>query len=137
MFCGQCGTERTSEDARFCRSCGADLAASVPPSVTEQRDNAEEVTTVRPVVMDPRNTAQLTPPTVSLGGWPAPTAAPAPAHPSPSSYSASSARGFAPSPAGSSPAAGESRLPLYAAALVLLVVGGLIGYVAVTWLLPL
>lgn len=137
MFCGQCGTERTSEDARFCRSCGADFAPPVPPSRTEQHNDPGEVTAVRLVWPDSEETAQLAPaPAAPLGGWTAATPASSP-EASPHRYPAGVVAGPTLSPAESPATSGGSRLPLFAGALVLLVVGGLIGYVAVTWLLPL
>lgn len=156
MFCGQCGTERASENARFCRSCGADFAASVPSSFTAQRDDPGGVKAAAPVVpeaadqrdhspvrldeVDPMTTAQFTPPSsvpVGRRTTAAPAAASAsPPHPVQQSYPADNAWNPSPSPPESSRAAWERRLPLFAAAFVLLVVGGLIGYIAVTRFMP-
>lgn len=139
MFCGQCGTERVTEDARFCRSCGTTFSASVPLPVTHH-NLVDETTAVRPVV-DPTTASELTPSRDSEDQWSPAAPSMVPTHPAPPVYP--SGRAWAPAAAAPSDlgppfaSTGAGRLPLYAAAVALLLIGGLIGYVAVAFLLPL
>ena len=166
MFCGKCGSERTNEHARFCRVCGATFhtsltqPTSLAQSTPEQLDGLGEATTGRsaddgglPVEQglgpaDFRTSAadyfQVGPAADPFrdagqvwGGLDDQASAQhAPIHPTYPPPGAAPEQ--TPTALGTMSAPTRARVPLLlVAALGLLLVGGIIGYVAVTWPLPL
>ena len=166
MFCGNCGTERNSETARFCRACGATFHTPIPQPTSLVEPTPEEVdgpgeATAGPAVgvwgLPGERRADPAGPKSSAVDHsqvePSAERSPAGSHiertsdewassepptihpPFPEPWQA--AREQTPTDLATMPAPTQTRLPFLLAALGLLLAGGLVGYVAVTWLLPL
>lgn len=159
MFCGKCGTERNNENARFCRACGAAFHTSPPQPTSlaqpmrEQLEGLGEATAVRAVDVAGLPAEQRTgptgpnpsavdrdkaePPAERAGHIAHPLDEWTSGQPSPIRQPWEAAREQTPAALGTISAPTQARLPFLLAALGLLLVGGIVGFVAVTWLLPL